>query len=506
MPNNTFSAEEIQTILNCNKLLHLWHPALSKHITWQQNDGSIEVFEDEHSAFDEDLTTLLIHCRKFQNLVAKRLQNLPEITALNLPQLYKKAQILHGMHFLLRHYHDNIYTKAAYCATKITESTITDNETPLINLVESLLEELLKSKNQISQLQEKQQALLNKIYVTTFPLTTGLNAMNGNISAVIFTPRQLEISHFTHKDQLVSIRAHLTADNNAFLQPTTPWFADLTTFQFYQQNKAVPVLLLAYPRWPTETNISAMTITQFQACPDGARERLAHFSANSTIGILPYQQPLLATTLCGPFAEPEQQSLLSHYFQAMVEIAKAHHCYQVVCFIPFDFTLIAHAMGFYSDNVAEKTRCQDMLAQALANKQALELLDDSENQFEGNEELCHPVYFPLSEIATRKVHLEGLEHVTTYAEAIDKMSLFHRNPEEGIIPDPYGFMTKPICSFFNAIKRRQITGRAVPTLGKTYLSEKVDYIWLTDNQTLLGIGESSHLPSTDRKMMTRILK
>lgn len=518
MSNNTFSAEDYQIILNCNKLIHLWHPALSHHVTWQPEEGSITVYEnehsaedeysveDEHSAFGEDLKTLLIHCEKFHALIAKRLQDLSEIAASNLPQLYKKAQMLHGLHLLLTHYHKNIYRKAEYCATKIVELATANNEAPLIILIDSVLQELLNSKQQISQLQKMQELLLNKMYATTIPCTLALNAASENVPIIVKMPRQIEIGQFMHSNGPVSIRAYLTSDDLPLLQPMTPLLADLTTIQFYWKNKAVPVLLQAYPRWPTETNISTMTLAEFQTCPEGAHCRFTDFTTTSSMGIVPYQQPFLATTLCGPFAKPAMQSLLPRYFQAMVEIAKAHHCYQVVCFIPFDFTLIAHAMGFYSDKDDEKSRYQQMLEQFVANNQSLELLDESVNQFGESEELCRPVYFPLNEIATRTAHLEGLGHITTYAEVINKMPLFPHNRDEGIIPDPCGFMAKPICSFFNAIRNQQITGKTVPMLGRTYLSETVDYIWLTDNQTLIGIGESSHLASTEQKMVTRFLK
>ncbi len=512
MPNITFSQKENQTILNCNLLLHLWHPELSERIQWHREDGSIHISENNDLPYEEDIMALLIHCDDFQKLIAKRLTSFTELTSQSLRQLYEKSQTLHGMRLLLNNYQRIIIGKAVHCISLLRGASATD-ETPYapmarLKLGEDLLNVLQDGQKQLATLARIQQRVLSKMHVVTFQITTELNEVSESQPGYLLLPRQVEIGQFMHSDNPINIRAHLMVESAALSNPSTPLLADLTTIQFHLQSEAIPVLLMAYPRWSTEINVPSITLTEFRACPGGARDRLARFTTASSVGALPYETPYLATTLCGPFAEDNQRPMLPYYFQAMVEIAKAHHCYQVVCFIPFDFTLIAHAMGFYSNNMEENAWCENELYQAIINNKAPELLTDTENHFEGDEELCRPVFFPLSEIATRTVHLasELGSRVTTYAKEIEKTALFNNTHGEGILPDPYGFLAKPVCSFFHAIRKQSLTGKPLRKISSTSQTEEADYAWLADEQALLSIGESTHLQPDDRTIVARILK
>lgn len=513
MLNYTFSPEENQIILNCNILLHLWHPGLSDRIQWHREDGSISVSQNKDLPYEEDVMALQIHCEDFQKLITKRLLSFKDSTSQNLRQLYDKAQMLQGMRLLLDNYHQVLVRKALYCISQFSSASTTE-ETPIasiarLKLGEGLLDLLQKGKSQLIALEKIQQRLLSKTYIITLAATSELNEISESQPIAIQLPRPIKIGQFTHLDKSICIQAHLMLEPTALARPTTPLLADLTTIQFQplDESEAIPVLLMAYPRWSTDSHVPSITLTEFKACPGGAKDRLARFTSLSSIGVLPYETPSLATTLCGPFAKDELRPLLPRYFQAMIEIAKAHHCYQVVCFIPFDFTLIAHAMGFYSSNRDEQDWCQKESEKAIINNLLPELLAENENQFEEGEELCRPVFFPLNEIATRKVHFGNKGHVTTtYAEVIEKMPLFNNNHGKEIIPDPYGFMTKPVCTLYQAIRKREITGKHLRSFGSTYYSEATHYEWLADNQALLSIGESTHLQPQDRTNVARILK
>lgn len=500
-----FSSSEQSTLDDANRLMHVWDLASSDcHRLRYLPEQGIEIHGEEQETYLEDLLALSVHYEDLTKVVNKALDNFKK-SPRSLQNHYAIGQQYQGLRALLHKMASAIDPKAEILIERTLDSLFLLSSRSAVQAAIEL-RKAMRSLNELQLLAAANHKLF--LYETKYILGVVTNEW-GAVQTTFVTPymtsKELTVATVQIEDTTYELKGRLEA-NFAYPLPRHPTFTNTTRFRLIQEDGAVPIEMSVYPKWAKDVNGYLMTLPQFQQCPQGAHDYVRSFTEQDSSGVLSYQPPSLAVVLTGPFANPENSDVLPIYFQAMVEIAKNHHCYQVELFIPFDFITHAYALGFYSTEKKEQALCKEAVELQLAHKRPISLLPEELNQFEGNEELLLPVYFPLDELNTRPVYFTEQGLTTTYGELSRQLSLFKKAPSNSILPDPYGLLARPFCSIYQAINKRRIDGKPIPTTVSSYQKELTDSHWIKNEHDLVAVGEATHIQPDKINKTVRILR
>ncbi len=485
---------------NANRLMHTWDPQNPSFARLRtNNEGIIEVFQKSDEPFQEDLITLQMFFEDFLVLVQKRKNTIQELETLDLQALYQRSQLFQGLRQLIASINDNVSEKIETLNNTVLAALDNLDEVDS-NIVKKMLVDLSQLLRTLAYLQL---VLAARHKLTLFDIRLVEHQVvdpTGQRSEVLFTHnilinKLISLSEFEYNDNNLEIVAQLHASFSANLQPHFS-FSNITCFSFYKNGELIPSNMIVYPRWDINDE-TALTLSQFQACRGGANQRFSKSVRTH------YKPPQLAVVLTGQFAQSQE---LPFYFQAMVEIAHNHHCYEIALYIPNDFMLKAHAYGFYSKNEALQQLCQDTVEQQLFDEEPVPLLLDEINQYQGEHELLTPVYFRIEAMAHRPVYLTESGVTTTYSELCRTQPLFKREKKNSILPDHFGLLARPFCSYFELMRNLEITGY-MPSMQSCSLEKSVtDANWLKKEKDLTAIAEASSLQPLEQNTTIRLLR
>lgn len=498
-----FEITEAEQIIidNANRLMQRWdpkNPATARlHMTTMQ---TIEVYPDNDSSYLEDLLTLNIFFEDFTQLIKKRIQAISKPENPDLQKHYELSQLYLGLRLLNTNISDILYEKVdvlkqnVLAASTLNKSdrkpinkVLNELNTSLISLLYLQLEIAANHKINLFDVRMVEQGIYDP---------TGLRAPLFSSSYRLIN-KLITLSEFEHNHINYEIVAQLQASFSSKLQ-TGFSFSNITRFSLLENNELVPVCMAVYPRW-VEFNYhdTPITLPEFETCKEGANDRFSKCENMS------YTLPQLAVTLTGQFAESKQLPL---FFQAMVEIAKNHHCYEIALFIPNNFVLKAHAFGFYSKDKTLQQSFINFIEEQLADREPVPLMPEEVNQFLNEHELMQPVYFSLQSLKECPVYLTERGVKTTYDELCRNQPLFDGKKTNGILPDFFNFLQKPFCSFYELAKKRALTGN-MPSMTSCTLNKSItDANWLKKDNDLIAIGEASSKPQLQRTTSWRVLR
>ncbi|MGE3320144.1 MAG: hypothetical protein AB7I18_12700 [Candidatus Berkiella sp.] len=502
-----FTTAEQITLNDTNRLMHLWDlSSTDRHRLRYQPGQGIEVHGDDEVSYLEDLLALSVHCEDLVKVLYKALNAIPKVPS-SLQNVYTVGQQYQGIRSLLAKV--TAMLRDQYHAIALRALNTTPLQHP-----QGVLQAATELSTAIIALDDLQivTAFRQKVFLfeTNFIYGIVTNAdgqFQNDFVAPVIRNKELTVARFQKDDTIFEFKGRLTANFSQSLPSTLPTFANLTRFRLLQEDGVVPIDMSVYPKWAKiGERGTLMTLPQFETCHQGANDYVRSFTEKDLAGLLTYQLPSLAVILSGPFADPLNSEVLPFYFQAMVEIAKNHHCFQVELFIPFDFITYAYAFGFYSNENTEQELCKKAVELQLAHKQPISLLPEAIAQFQGNEELLIPVYFPIDAVNTRPVYFTKQGITTTYGKLCQQLSLFKDAPTNSILPDPYGLLARPFCSAYQAMQKSKIEGKPIPRTVASYQQELTDSNWFARERDLMSIGEATHIEPAQAKKTVRILR
>lgn len=489
-----FSTSEHATLHDANRLVHIWDVSSNNcHRLRYQPQQGIEIHGDDQQSYLEDLLALSVHCEDLAEVVKKALQAIPK-TASSLQSFYNISQQYQGLRVLLHK-----ITAAIYPKSEILIQNALNN--PPLPISDSFVQVVIELRNNLNSLNHCRllAAASHKLFLYDTMYIFGIvtneeNELQTSFMSPYLSGKEFTVATVQVEDNLFELKGRVDANFAAHYQPTLlPALTNMTRFKLMNADGGVAVEMSVYPKWTNDIRGCLMTLPQFQQCPHGAHDYVRSLTEQHSSGVLTYQPPCLAAVLNGPFASAENSDVLPLYFQAMVEIAKNHHCYQVELFIPYDFMPYAYAFGFYSEEKGEQELCEQIVKLSSTHKRRVSLKHEIVNRFEGGDELLLPVYFPLDELNTREVHFTEQGVKTTYGEICRQQSLFKDASPNSILPDPYGLLARPFLSIYQAINKQKIDGKPIPRTVSSYQKELTDTRWLTKQCDLQSIGEASHI-------------
>lgn len=501
-----------QTIIdNINVLVHVWQPAASTMSRVSSNNGLIIINDSDKLDFQNDLMALTIQCEDFNAFIKRRAAELkaaPFIT--NLQTYYALGQRYQGLLTMAANINtiifDKCYNFLAHIQTSSEKRSQVENEV-IKRISELLVDEFRKTDHLLLEITASRQIALTEILDNYGnPISE-----NGNIQQVSegynLINRWILMGEFQRGQTIIQIKAQLQAHFSSSFPPQMPAFSNVTNFLFKINDSVIPIIMSMYPLFDADVQKKPITLSQFRLGPNGAHAAVKAQALPNISGNLMYQPPQLAVTLSNHFTQPNYATKLPLYFQAMVEIAKNHHCYQIVLYTPFNFADIAFAFGFHPKEREKVTSSQARVEKQLSQKKAVQLLPDNTNQYVNQQVLMQPLYFPLGEIATRKVYFTEKGESTTYARLIDKLAFFNKHTTNNtILPDPYGLMARPFSLGMRALQMRELTGKGFKRDVARFQTEIIDANRLQNDKALAELGEGCFTKSTDPKQMTRIFK
>lgn len=502
---------EDQTIIdNINVLVHVWQPAASTMSRISSINGQIIINDRGKLDFQNDLMALTIQCEDFNAFIKRRATALKAAPFIpNLQTYYALGQRYQGLLTLAANINNVIFDKFYIFLEHIEASSekLTQIEYEVVQrLSELLVDEFRRTEHLLLEIAASRQFALTEI----LNVYGNVISENGDIQQVFeghnLINRRILMGEFTLGQTVIQIKAQLQAHFSSTIPSQLPAFSNVTNFHFQISNSMIPILMSMYPLFSAYDQKKPITLSQFRLGLNDAHAAVKAQALPNITGNLMYQPPQLAVTLSGPFAQAGYATTLPLYFQAMVEIAKNHHCYQIVLYTPFDFADIAFALGFHPKEHENVTSSQARVAKQLSQKKAVQLLPDDTNQYVNQQELMQPLYFPLGEIATRKVYFPEKGETTTYAQLIEKLALFKHTTSNTILPDPYGLMARPFSLGMRALQTRELTGKGFKRDVASFQTEIVDANRLLIDKELAELGEGCFTKSTDPKQMTRISK
>lgn len=501
------TAAEQVTLDNHNRLIHQWQPGSQENDRLRYNLEGVEIYHDRiEDPYQEDLVTLLIHFEDLGALVTRRVNAIEDPQTLGIHDLYQLGQLYQGLRVLLAQSDELLHPKCEMLIAK-AQATLPHLDVADQIIVQKLVIDLRSAMLNYTRLQleiaanQKSATFDTKLIYSLVTIPAG-QPLPFSFVTPITTNKEIRIADVERDPFRIEITTKLHFSFSLNLPQARPTFADLSYFYFYVDGERLPISMLAYPKWPSFTTTpKAMKVRDFQACPEGAQQYFRSRTNLESSGVISYQVPQLAVLLAGPYANDAYAEQLPYFFQAMVEIAKRYHCYDIALYIPNDFTVRAHAYGFYSFDEEIQQLCENVVQEKLANQQPVPLLTPDTNAFEDEEELLKPVFFAVGSSNTRPVYVTEQGISTTY-DKLCQEPLFN---EQSILPNPYGMLSRPFCSIYEALLMRE-RGQPIPTRVSGFKTEASDINWIKNDEELIGLGEASHLQPGTKSHSLRVLR
>lgn len=500
--------EDQIVIDNTNLLIHEWEPLSQNKSRVLSDEGMLTVDAHERLDFQNDLMALNIYYEDFNALLKKRAAALKVPFVPNLQTYYTLGQRYQGLLALAAKVHSIIFDKCYDLLVHIgnLSEKLSQVECEVIQSITKLLvDEHRKTNHLLLEITASKQFLLTEILHVYGYVTLDTGEIQQVFEGHNLIMRRILMGEFKIGQTMIQIKAQLQAQFSTTIPSTLPTFSSLVNFHFHQNNTMIPILMSMYPRISTLDHATPITLQQFSLCSDDAVATVNAQVAAHQCGRLHYSSPQLAVALSGPLAEDIYADKLPWYFQAMVEIAKNHHCHQIVLYTPNDFADIAFAFGFHPREHEKITTSQQNVKTHLTNKTRVPRLPASVNVYANQVALMQPLYFPLGELDSRKVYFTEKDEVTTYAKLIEKLTLFKQTTSNSILPDPYKLMARPFSPTFQALRKREITGKNFRSDVAGYVNGRLDANSLKENKELAALGEGAHIQSTEPKSIFRIL-
>lgn len=501
------TAAEQVTLNNHNRLIHQWQPGSQENDRLRYIPDGIEIYHDQlEDLYQEDLVTLIIHFEDLGALLTKRVNAISHPETMGVHDLYQLGQLYQGLRVLLAQSDELLHPK---CETLIAKAQATLHHLDAADqiIVQNLVIDLISEMSNYAKLQLKiatnqKSATFDTKLVYGLVTTPAGQPLPFSYVAPITTNKEIVIADVERAQCRIEITVKLQCNFSLILPLTRPTFTDLSRFLFYKDGERLPIAMLAYPKWPSFTTTpKAMKVSDFQACPEGAEQYFRSKAKIESSGVLTYQAPQLAALITGNYVADTFLGDLPYFFQAMVEIAKHYHCYDIALYIPNDFIVKAYAYGFYSVDKEVQELCENVVQEQFAKREPVPLLAADTNAFEDDEELLSPVFFAVGESGNRPIYLSEKGVKTTY-DNLCQQPLFNSDP---ILPNPYGMLTRPFCSVYDALIKRE-RGHPIPTRVGSFETISSDINWIKQDEDLIGLGEASHLQPDNKSRALRVLR